>query len=179
MGCMAPAAVFEFRIIIKAVCSGFLIEKVFGSGAECPIPGELSDESERKMSEAEKSVKFVPAACPKCGGKLEVDPSQEAAVCQYCGTPFIVDKAIQNYNIQNAKIDHVDTVKVDMKGSVDSVIGFVERQIDKSREDAKEEKKVRDEESKEFLKNSWKIFLVMFAAMIVIWVIGNALGMFK
>ena len=121
----------------------------------------------------EQTVKLVPAACPKCGGKLEVDPTQEAAVCEYCGTPFIVDKAIQNYNIQNAHIDHVDTVKVDMKGSVDSVIGFVERQMDKSREERKEEKKVRDEESKEFLKNSWKIILVMFAAMIVFWVIDE------
>ena len=132
------------------------------------------------MSEAQQqSVKFVPAACPKCGGQLEVDPTQEAAVCKYCGTPFIVDKAIQNYNIQHAHIDHVDKVTVDMKGSVDSVIGMVERQWDKSRESKREENKLRAEESKEFLKNSWKIFLVMFAAMIVMWVLGNVLGFFK
>ena len=72
------------------------------------------------MSEAQpqQSVKFVPAVCPKCGGQLEVDPSQEAAVCKYCGTPFIVDKAIQNYNISHARIEHADKVTVDLKGSV-------------------------------------------------------------
>ncbi|MBQ6521059.1 MAG: hypothetical protein IJI14_20315 [Anaerolineaceae bacterium] len=131
------------------------------------------------QAQPQNGVKFVPAACPKCGGQLEVDPSQEAAVCKYCGTPFIVDKAIQNYNIANAHIDHVDKVNVDLKGSVDSVIGFVEREFDKNREDRRENKRIEAENSKEFLKNSWKIFLVMFAAMIVLWVLGNALGMFK
>ena len=44
---------------------------------------------------------LVPALCPQCGGALDVDPSQEAAVCKFCGTPFITEKAIQNYNITN------------------------------------------------------------------------------
>lgn len=42
---------------------------------------------------------LVPAKCTNCGGALDVDPNQEAAVCKYCGTPFIVEKAINNYNI--------------------------------------------------------------------------------
>ena len=104
-------------------------------------------------------VKFVPAICPKCGGQLEVDPSQEAAVCKFCGTPFIVDKAIQNYSIQNAHIDHADNVTVDLKGSVDSVIGMVERELDKSREERRQERIVENENSKEFFKNSWKYML--------------------
>ena len=44
---------------------------------------------------------LVPALCPQCGGALDVDPNQEAAVCKFCGTPFITEKAIQNYNITN------------------------------------------------------------------------------
>ena len=123
--------------------------------------------------------RLVPAVCTQCGGQLEVDPTQEAAVCKYCGTPFIVDKAIQNYNIQNAHIDHADKVTVDLKGSVDSVIGLVEREFDKNREDRREERRQSNEESKEFFKNSWKIFLVMFAVMIVFWFLANALGMFN
>ena len=59
-----------------------------------------------------QETKFVPAVCPKCGGQLQVDPTQEAAVCQYCGTPFIVDKAINQYNIQNATIEHADNVTI-------------------------------------------------------------------
>ena len=117
-----------------------------------------------------QSVKFVPAICPKCGGQLEVDPSQEAAVCKFCGTPFIVDKAIQNYSIQNAHIDHADNVTVDLKGSVDSVIGMVER---------RQERIVENENSKELFKDSWKYMLAMFAVLIVVWVIANALGIFN
>ncbi len=126
-----------------------------------------------------QTVKFVPAICPKCGGQLEVDPSQEAAVCKFCGTPFIVDKAIQNYSIQNAHIDHADNVTVDLKGSVDSVIGMVERELDKSREERRQERIVENENSKEFFKNSWKYMLAMFAVLIVVWVIANALGIFN
>ena len=40
---------------------------------------------------------LVPAICTQCGSKLEVDPSREAAVCPYCKTPFITQKAINHY----------------------------------------------------------------------------------
>ncbi len=45
------------------------------------------------------STQLVPAKCTSCGGKLDVDPSQQAAVCPYCGSAFIVEKAINNYNV--------------------------------------------------------------------------------
>lgn len=41
---------------------------------------------------------LVAAKCTQCGADLQVDNSQDAAVCQHCGTPFIVEKAINNYN---------------------------------------------------------------------------------
>ena len=41
---------------------------------------------------------LTPATCPKCGGTLDVDSELEAAVCKYCGTPFIVEKAINVFN---------------------------------------------------------------------------------
>lgn len=40
---------------------------------------------------------LVMAICPQCGKELEVDRSQEAAVCTYCKTPFVVDKAINGF----------------------------------------------------------------------------------
>ena len=43
---------------------------------------------------------IVQAKCTNCGGNLEVDNQQEAAVCPYCGTPYIVEKAISNYYTQ-------------------------------------------------------------------------------
>jgi len=38
------------------------------------------------------------ARCTQCNGDVKVDPAQEAAVCTHCGTPFIIEKAINNYN---------------------------------------------------------------------------------
>lgn len=46
-------------------------------------------------------MKIVAAKCPNCGGVLEVDIEKDAAICKYCNTPFIVEKAIENYNITN------------------------------------------------------------------------------
>jgi len=43
-------------------------------------------------------MSFVPAKCTQCNANLEVDPARDAAICSACGTPFIVEKAINNYN---------------------------------------------------------------------------------
>lgn len=42
---------------------------------------------------------FVQAKCPNCGGFLAVNSTHDAAVCQFCNAPFIVEKAIINYNV--------------------------------------------------------------------------------
>lgn len=41
---------------------------------------------------------IVPAICTQCGAQLNVEDSKEAAVCPYCNTAFIVEKAINNYH---------------------------------------------------------------------------------
>ena len=41
---------------------------------------------------------LVNAKCTNCGANLTVDETKDAAVCQYCGSAFIVEKAINNYN---------------------------------------------------------------------------------
>lgn len=50
-------------------------------------------------------MKLVPAICTQCGAKIEVDPSNDAAICQYCGTAFIVEKAINYFNTINVNIN--------------------------------------------------------------------------
>lgn len=52
---------------------------------------------------------FVQAKCPNCSGFLAVDSTHDAAVCQFCGTPFIVEKAINNFNITN-NIENMNVV---------------------------------------------------------------------
>lgn len=41
---------------------------------------------------------LVKARCTSCDGELQVDSSKDAAICPYCGTPYIIEKAINNYN---------------------------------------------------------------------------------
>jgi len=44
---------------------------------------------------------LIPAKCTQCGSNLTVDSSQDAAVCPFCNTPFVAEKAINNYNTTN------------------------------------------------------------------------------
>lgn len=56
---------------------------------------------------------LVEAKCPNCGANLSIDDSKEAAVCEYCGTPYVVEKAIQgaisNSTINNSVINVYNT----------------------------------------------------------------------
>jgi DNA-directed RNA polymerase subunit RPC12/RpoP len=63
---------------------------------------------------------LVHAKCTACGANLEIDGTQEAAVCKYCGAAFIVEKAVNNYNIANAQIN-AGTVNINV-GMSDFVI---------------------------------------------------------
>ena len=41
---------------------------------------------------------FTAAKCTQCNANLQVDSAKDAAICEHCGTAFIVEKAINNYN---------------------------------------------------------------------------------
>lgn len=56
---------------------------------------------------------IIPAKCTNCGAALEVDSAKDAAVCPYCGSAFIVEKAINNYNTTN----HITANTVNIYGS--------------------------------------------------------------
>ena len=79
-------------------------------------------------------IKMVSALCTQCGGALTVDPSKETADCPFCGSSFIVEKAINQYQVQHATFEHVDNVNIDMSGTVNSVLDFVGKQMSEGRE---------------------------------------------
>ena len=60
---------------------------------------------------------FVQAKCPNCGGFLAVDNARDAAVCQFCGTPFIVEKAVNNYNISVNNNINLKNANIRVEGS--------------------------------------------------------------
>ena len=61
---------------------------------------------------------LVPAKCPNCGASLTLEPVTRASVCRYCQTPFVVEDAVNNYNIQNTvRVEHLHTDKVEIQDS--------------------------------------------------------------
>ncbi len=117
-------------------------------------------------------VKIVPALCTQCGGRVEVDPNSEKAACPFCGMTFIVEKAINNYNVQHATIEHADNVNIDMTGTVKTVLDFVGDQIKEGREERKEQRKLEAEKDKIITRGMFKIFGIMFAAMFIFAIIA-------
>ncbi len=56
---------------------------------------------------------IVPAKCTQCGSNLDIDSALDAAICPFCHTAFITEKAINNYNTTNiTNIGHADTINV-------------------------------------------------------------------
>lgn len=58
---------------------------------------------------------LVPAKCPECGGNVVVDSEKDAWICDFCKTPFIVEKAINNFNtINNITNKVTNDIKADV-----------------------------------------------------------------
>ena len=57
---------------------------------------------------------LVPAKCTQCGANITVDDSKDAAICEFCGTAFITEKVINNYqaNITNNNVFYGATVNI-------------------------------------------------------------------
>ena len=61
-------------------------------------------------------VKLVPAKCTACGASLEVDARENAAICPYCKNAYIVDQAINNYNIKMNGNLNVGSATINVSG---------------------------------------------------------------
>ena len=57
---------------------------------------------------------LVAAKCPQCGANLNVDETKDACVCEYCGTPFITEKAINNYNVSVTNQNNFDGATINV-----------------------------------------------------------------
>ena len=71
---------------------------------------------------------LMPAICTQCKGALTVDPKEKSGVCPYCGTTFLNQDVINNYNITNVQNNvtnignlHADVVNVQDSKSADNL----------------------------------------------------------
>ncbi|MBR6418818.1 MAG: leucine-rich repeat domain-containing protein [Oscillospiraceae bacterium] len=59
---------------------------------------------------------IVNAKCTNCGAELQVDSDRDAMICEYCGSAFVVEKAIRNVSVTN----HIQAGNVTiMSGTLD------------------------------------------------------------
>ncbi|MBQ3065358.1 MAG: hypothetical protein IJC98_03880 [Clostridia bacterium] len=67
---------------------------------------------------------LVPAKCTSCGAQLTVDNTKDAAICEFCNTPYIVEKAINNYTISGDNNISISNATVNVQGgpSIDSML---------------------------------------------------------
>ena len=61
---------------------------------------------------------LVAAKCTSCGANVEVDPSQNVAICEYCGKYYAVKKAINNYSEVNVN-NNADSQANDVRNIFD------------------------------------------------------------
>lgn len=94
-----------------------------------------------QLQKAEKTytipteTKLVPARCTACGASVKVNPDMEIADCPYCGSSYIVEKAINtfnvengNFNIENATINVImsdDNIRAKKKDSLFAKAGMI------------------------------------------------------
>ena len=69
-------------------------------GTKLPDGAKFCFNCGAKLEEVAQKSLLVPAKCTNCGGQLTVDSSQKSAVCPFCGSTYIVEQAINNYNVQ-------------------------------------------------------------------------------
>lgn len=51
---------------------------------------------------------LVNAKCTNCGAVLEVEKEKDAMICNYCGSAFVVEKAINEYKITNNVTNNIN-----------------------------------------------------------------------
>ena len=79
-----------------------------------------------------QTKQFVPATCTNCGASLEVDPEQETAKCSHCGSAFLIDQAIQNYNVTMSGNLTVNGATININGK--NIDNLLKRAYDYGRE---------------------------------------------
>lgn len=64
-------------------------------------------------------MSFVAAKCTQCGANIEVDDTHDAGICKFCGTPFVTEKVINNFNSYTVNYNNFSGANITINNSVD------------------------------------------------------------
>lgn len=76
------------------------------------------------------AMPLIPGICTQCGATLSVDKEKDAMMCPYCHTPFVVEKAIQNFNNTYNIINNITAENVyvqDVRNEFEIVAGVLKK----------------------------------------------------
>ena len=73
--------------------------------------------SPQSVINIDQSTKLVPGTCTNCGASLQVNPDLKAAICPACGTPYIVQQAINNFNIHSTGNIRIENAVISVPGA--------------------------------------------------------------
>ena len=89
----------------------------FCSNCGTSLQVNSSPETAPSVINVDQSTKLVPGTCTNCGASLQVDPSLKEAVCPACGTPYIVQQAINNININRSGTICIENAVINLSGT--------------------------------------------------------------
>jgi len=73
--------------------------------------------SPQSVINIDQSTKLVPGTCTNCGASLQVNPDLKTAICPACGTPYIVQQAINNFNIHSTGNIRIENAVISVPGA--------------------------------------------------------------
>lgn len=73
---------------------------------------------------------LIKAICAGCGSPLEVDSDNAKCVCKYCGTPYLIEKTVNQINIGSVHIDAADFRAMTLEAQLDNAYTYLNRQND-------------------------------------------------
>lgn len=123
------------------------------------------------MSNKAGSTRIVPAICTQCGARIDVDPSRDAAICPHCETAFVVEKAVNNFNIlgsQIVNVEHIETVNINTPAETQGspALHFIDKHLDRLNRMRLERQRVRAEQEAQMMKYMPLLVIVALIACV-------------
>nr|DAF93875.1 MAG TPA: DNA REPAIR HELICASE RAD25, SSL2, PRE-INITIATION COMPLEX, RNA polymerase.0A [Siphoviridae sp. ctZd434] len=74
---------------------------------------------------------LVAAKCTECGANIKIDNNKEAGICEFCGTAFITEKAINNYTTYITNNNNFEGANINIiNGNFDNYLSLAQSAID-------------------------------------------------
>lgn len=78
--------------------------KILDNSKFCSNCGNNVQKAEKNIK-ISTETKLAPAKCTSCGANINVNPNNEIATCPYCNNNYVVEKAINMFNVTSGNFN--------------------------------------------------------------------------